>query len=249
MATLLFWQKYGCTIDGDQEREILAHWVQVKSTIRMSSNILALSALLGVAGCRLPVAGNLPPVPSNPILPYTALIAPQTALFAAYPGVASGNAESFWASTLNLSQRVEFAGASRAVIAAETAHGWQDILAVTKIDGSDPNATSEDQFNTSVVWSKDAAAHFRELPGWSEHLALLHPGQYGYQENRDGNPFWGIVVLFNQAPTDPNKVDGQFHIDFRSAFGHYEPENGDIGNKDNYQRYKIWYGPIGAFEP
>jgi hypothetical protein len=215
----------------------------------MNSKIFALSALLSVAGCRSAVNGNLPPVPSNPNLPYTALTARQAALFGAYPGVDSGNAGTFWANTLNLSQRVEFAGGSRVVIAAETARGWQAIMAIAKINGSEPNAGSADQFNTEVVWSKDAATHFKELPDWSEHIALLHPGQYGYQENRDGNPFLGMVVLFNQNPTDPNKVDGQFHIDFRSVFGHYEAENGDIGNQDNYRRYKRWYGPIGAFEP
>jgi hypothetical protein len=217
--------------------------------IGMKSKVFALSVLLCVAGCRLAVNGNPPPAPSNPNLPYAALTAPQAALFGAYPNVGSVNAETFWANTLNLSQRVEFAGGSRAVIAAEAARGWQDIMAITKIYGSDPNTASADQFNTEVIWSKDAAAHFKGLPNWSEHLALLHPGQYGYQENRDGNPFWGIVVLFNKDPVDPNKVDGQFHIDFRSLFGHYEPENGDIGNKDNYQRYKSWYKSIGAFEP
>jgi hypothetical protein len=221
-----------------------------KSVVRTSPGILALSLLFSAAGCRSALLGNLPPVPSNPALPYTALDPRQAGLFGAYPGVAAGSAAAFWTSSLNLSQRVEFAGGSRAVMAAEAARGWQDILAVTKISGSDPNDPSADQFNIEVVWSKDAAAHFKALPHWSDHIALLHPGQYGYQENRDENPFWGIVVLFNQDPADPNKVDGQFHIDFRSLFGHYEPENGDIENQDNYQRYKSWYGgPIGPFEP
>jgi hypothetical protein len=223
--------------------------MQGESAIRASSKIFALSALLCVVGCRLVLKVDLPPAASNPNLPYAALTARQAALFDAYPGVAAGNPEASWTNALDLSQRVEFAGGSRAVMAAEAARGWQDILALVKINGSDPHAASADQFNTEVLWSKDAAGHFKQLPDWSEHLALLHPGQFGYQENRDGNPFWGIVVLFDENPADPNKVDGQFHIDFRSLFGHYEAENGDIGNKDNYQRYKIWYGRIGAFEP
>ena len=218
--------------------------------IPMRLKIVALSTLLGAAGCRVvPLPGELPLPPSNPILPYAELTPAQSALFAAYPDVTAANAEAFWTSTLNLSQRVEFAGASRAVMAAEAAHGWQDILAVTKISGSDPDTSSADQFNTEVVWSKDAAAHFKSLPNWCEHIALLHPGEFGYQEDRDGNPFWGIVVLFDKDPADPTKVAGQFHIDFRSAFGHYEAENGDIGNRDNYQRYRLWYGPIGTYEP
>jgi hypothetical protein len=215
----------------------------------MHSKILALSMLLCLAGCRKLVVGNLPPLPTNPNLPYAALTAPQAALFGAYAASASGNPEALWTGALDLSQRVEFAGGSRAVMEAEASHGWRDILAIAKIYGSDPAASSADQFNTQVIWSKDAPAHFRSLPDWCEHLALLHPGQYGYQENRDGNPFWGIVVLFDENPADPNKVTGQFHIDFRSLFGHYEPENGDIGNKDNYQRYRSWYGTIGTFEP
>jgi len=215
----------------------------------MYSKVFALSLIVSAAGCRIAVNNSLPLLPSNPVLPYAALSPLQAALFGAYPDLRSGDAGTFWANTLDLSQRVEFAGGSRAVMSAEAARGWQDILAVTKINGSDPNDPSADQFNTEVIWSKDAAAHFEKLPNWSQHIALLHPGQYGYQENRDGNPFWGIVVLFNQNPADPNKVDGQFHIDFRSLFGHYEAENGDIGNKDNYQRYRTWYGQIGAFEP
>jgi hypothetical protein len=141
---------------------------------------------------------------------------------------------------------VEFAGGTKALMKAEAHHRWQDIVSITTIYGSDPNDPSADQFNTQVIWSKDAAAHFKSLPGWTEHLALLHPGQYGYQENRDGNPFWGIVVLFDE---DRSKSDGQFHIDFRSLFEHYEAVNGDIGNKENYERYRTWYGTIGTFEP
>jgi hypothetical protein len=151
--------------------------------------------------------------------------------------------------SLDLSQRVEYAGGTRVVAKIETDHGWQAIMSVTKIHGSEPSAPSAAQFNTEVVWQKDAASHFKELPNWSEHIALLHPGQYGYQENRDGNPFLGMVVLFDQNPADASKVAGQYHIGFREFFGHYEAENGDIGNKDNYQTYKRWYGQIGTFEP
>ena len=187
--------------------------------------------------------------PPNPNLPYTTLDARQVALFEKYPGVESPSAATFWDSSLDLSQRVEYAGGTRVVIQIENGDKWQAIVAVTKIHGCEPNADSAAQFNTEVIWQKDASPHFRDLPNWTDHIALLHPGQYGYQENRDDNPFLGMVVLFDSDPQNPGQVGGQFHIGFRSWFGHYEAENGDIGNSDNYQLYKRWYGPIGAFEP
>jgi len=170
-------------------------------------------------------------------------------LFLAYPGVDATNAKNVWKSILNVSQRVEFAGGVQAIEEIEQTNKWQAILSVAKIHGSEPDAPSEQQFNNEVVWNKDADAHFQSLPCWSVHIALLHPGQHGYQENRDGDPFLGIVVLFDDSPADPNKPGGQFHIGFRSFFSHYFPENGDIGNSDNYARYQKWYGYIDSFVP
>jgi hypothetical protein len=218
--------------------------------VRMNSKTLALSAVLCTASCMLHLPGAGGPVPPpNPDVPYAELNARQLEMFQAYPGVTASTAPAFWLSSLNLSQRVEYAGGTRVVVNLEAAHHWRALLAVTGINGDAPATSSADQFNNAVVWNKDAAKHFSKLPGWSAHLALLHPGQYGYQENRDDNPFWGVVVLFDENPSDPNKVAGQFHIDFRSLFGHYEAENGDIGNAENYERYKLWYGPLGSFEP
>jgi hypothetical protein len=151
--------------------------------------------------------------------------------------------------SLSLSQRVEFAGAIQAIQQTEKAHGWQALETVTKIHGSDPSAPSEQQFNNEVVWNQDAPSHFEKLPCWSEHIALLHPGQFGYQENRDGDPFLGLVVLFDEDPANPTRPSGQFHIGFRSFFGHYEAVNGDIGNSDNYKLYERWYGYIDSFLP
>jgi len=220
--------------------------------MRINSKTLAFLALLSIVSCSSihhtpPDNGTAPP--ASPNLPFSVLDTRQTALFEKYPGVQPQNAPAFWANTLDQSQRVEYAGGTRVVVKVETDHRWQAIEAVAGIHGNEPNASSAEQFNTAVIWAKDAASHFSELPNWSMHWALLHPGQYGYQENRDGNPFLGMVVLFNEHPADPAKVDGQFHIDFRSFFGHYEAENGDIGDKDNYQLYKRWYGPIPGFEP
>ena len=80
--------------------------------------------------------------------------------------------------------------------------------------------------------------------GWWRHVAILHPGQYGYQENRDGNPFLGLVVLF---PDKKEEQSGQFHIDFRSWFSHYCPDNGNIAA--NYKTYVRWYASIPGYTP
>jgi len=223
--------------------------------IGMNSRTLAFLAFLFTVSCAgiKPTPPNPGPVvpcstAPSPDLPFSALDTRQAGLFERYPGV-QPSAPNFWANSLDQSQRVEFAGGTRVVIKVETDHGWQAIGAVTGIHGKEPNTSSAEQFNADVVWSKDAASHFKKLPNWSEHLALLHPGQYGYQENRDDNPFLGMVVLFDEHPADRNKVAGQFHIGFRSFFGHYEAENGDIGDKDNFPLYKRWYGPIACFEP
>lgn len=191
------------------------------------------------------------PLPAKPVqdVSYDVLDARQQSLFMTYPGVNATNARDAWTKTLNLSQRVEFAGGLQAIEKIEQANKWQVIATVTKIHGSEPSAPSEQQFNNEVVWNKDAETHFEGLPCWSEHIALLHPGQHGYQENRDENPFLGMVVLFDDAPHDPNRPGGQLHIDFRSFFSHYFPENGDIGNSENYVLYKKWYGYIDSFVP
>jgi hypothetical protein len=219
--------------------------------IRIHSKTLTVLALLSTLACvcKRPPAGIEPPGPTSADLPFTVLDARQKSLLDAYPGAQTAGPPIFWASSLNQSQRVEFAGGTRAMINEERFRRFQAIGAVTAITGEVPSASSADEFNTAVVWSKDAAKRFSRLRCWGVHLAVLHPGQYGYQENRDGNPFLGMVVLFDEKPADPNKVTGQFHIGFRSFFGHYEAENGDIGNKANYQLYKQWYGPIPGFEP
>jgi len=193
----------------------------------------------------------VPPPPANPVqdISYTVLDTRQNNLFQSYPGVSVANAQAFWTNSLDLSQRIEFAGGVLAIEKIEKAHNWQAITTVTKIHGSAPSLPSEQQFNNEVLWDKNAVTHFKKLPCWGTHIALLHPGQYGYQENRDGDPFLGLVVLFDENPADPNQPGGQFHIGFRSFFGHYEPENGDIGNAENYQLYERWYGLVDSFLP
>ena len=196
-----------------------------------------------------PAAPKPPQTPVHDVA-YDTLDSRQKSLFQTYPNVTAANASAYWMSPLNLSQRVEFAGGTQAVeLEVEKAAGLQAVTAVTGIHGSEPNAPSQDQFNTDVIWDKDTPERVKNLPHWSEHIALLHPGQHGYQENRDGNPFLGLVVLFDENSANPTQTSGQFHIDFRSLFGHYEPENGDIGNPDNYKLFTSWYGNIDSFEP
>lgn len=215
----------------------------------MTSKTLVFLSLLSATGCfrHTPVAGG-PALPPDPNVEYSMLTPRQAALFQAYPGVTAQTASAFWEDSLNLSQRIEYAGVTRALLEVETAHQLRALLGVTAIHGDEPGSSAS-QYNNQVVWSRDAAARFSKLRGWSAHIALLHPGQYGYQENRDGNPFWGMVVLFDEKPENPDRPTGQVHIDFRSAFEHYQPVNGDIGNQENYQRYSAWYGPLANFQP
>jgi hypothetical protein len=217
--------------------------------MRNTLTLVLVSLIIAARACNQ--GGSAPKPPANPVhdIEYNSLDSRQNGLLLLYPGVNAGNASTFWMNSLDLSQRVEFAGGIQAVELVEKANKWQALDSVTSTHGGVPNAPSEQQFNNQVIWDKDAPDRLGNLPNWSEHIALLHPGQYGYQENRDGNPFLGLIVLFDENPANPNQLSGQFHIDFRSFFGHYEPENGDIGNPDNYKLYTTWYGYIGNFVP
>src|SRR5207249_5363479 len=106
---------------------------------------------------------------------------------------------------------------------------------------------SQDQFNVELNWTS-AALLMKDLPGWSDHIAVLHDHQFGYQENRDGNPFLGLVTLFDNQPP-PGTLPGQFHIGFRSFFAHYSRVNGDIGDHFNYECYCDWYKQFDSFQP
>jgi len=212
--------------------------------------VICLTLVVTAKGCQQ--SPHPPSPPANPVhdIAYSMLDSRQSELFLTYPGVNSGNAGTVWqAPPFDLSQRVEFAGGTQAMEEVEKAANWRAIETITKIHGSEPNQPSEQQFNIEVTWDKLAASRFESLPHWSTHIALLHPGQYGYQQNQEGNPFLGMVVLFDEKPSNPDQPGGQFHIGFRSFFGHYEPENGDIGNPDNYKLYAQWYGYIGNFVP
>jgi hypothetical protein len=140
---------------------------------------------------------------------------------------------------------LEYAGGTQALFKAPVSlppcEGLSQIPAVKAIWGNRPDLYSAQQFHLDVGWSAEAHDAFKNLPGWGTHIALLHPGQFGYQENRNGNPFLGLVVLFDSG----NPANGQFHVGFRSLFSHYRPDNGNIAK--NYKKYCAWYGQIDGY--
>jgi hypothetical protein len=147
--------------------------------------------------------------------------------------------------SLEDSQRLEYTGGTQALntilVPPPPCHAMSRLLSVDAIWGNLPNRPSADQFHLDVKWSSGADGVFKGIPGWDLHIAWLHPGQYGFQENRDGNPFLGLVVLFGSDKPQ----QGQFHIGFRSAFAHYVPNNGNIAK--NYKKYCAWYGRIDGY--
>lgn len=146
--------------------------------------------------------------------------------------------------SLDDSRRVEYAGGTQALNATKIlppCQGLNEPTAVTAIWGSRANLPSADQFHIEVKWLSKADDAFEKVNGWGPHISWLHPGQYGFQENRNGNPFLGIVVLFDEN----DHQTGQFHIDFRSWFAHYFPNNGNVAK--NYKRYCSWYGRIDGY--
>jgi hypothetical protein len=149
--------------------------------------------------------------------------------------------------SLDDSQRLEFAGGTQSLITVATTssacRGLEEVIESSGIFGSIPAAASAAQFHIDVKWAPGADEVFGAIRGWGPHLAWLHPGQKGYQQNQNGNPFLGIVVLFDVN----DRTMGQFHIGFRSLFWHYLANNGNIAK--NYQKYCHWYGVINGYGP
>jgi hypothetical protein len=175
---------------------------------------------------------------------YMQLSQRQMALASAYFSEHAGNWDG-----LDSSEQLEFSGATQAL---ETwpqftpgvptgQPGLTELVAINAIHGAIRNAPSQDQFNLETEWAAQAKKAFATASGWGSHVSLLHPGMHGYQQNRDGDPFLGIVVLFSDA----NITIGQFHIGFRTGFGHYFPNNGNIAT--NYGEYCDWFGTIEGY--
>src|SRR5882762_6560331 len=177
-------------------------------------------------------------------IPFSDLASDQQSLFKTYRP--AEDPRKVWDELQDLSKQVEFAAGTRAL---EQACGLPKCVDSLKdIHGDLGNSSlSVNQFNVEVNWTQ-AALSLEQLPGWSDHLAVLHQNQFGYEENRDGNPFLGLVVLFDEKhPLD--KIPGQFHIGFRSWFAHYNRVNGNIGDYFNYECYCEWYGQFDGFKP
>lgn len=179
-------------------------------------------------------------------IPYSALSHCQDQKFQTlHTGIVSSGPQTWLA--LDDSQRLEYAGGSQALtttaIPPPPCKGLDQSRSLNAIWGARPNQSSADQFHIELDWIPKASDVFKSLPGWHKHISWLHPHQYGFGENRGGNPFLGLVVLFDK--NDPGV--GQFHIGFRSLFSHYFANNGNI--EKNYKRYCKWYGSINGYAP
>jgi hypothetical protein len=178
---------------------------------------------------------------------YAKLSAQQQALFQSFSGCSSSACPGEW-QKLNSTEQLEFAGGTQALqivqLQPTSLNGLDAVESVLHIHGSEPSQPSEKQFNVETNWKSGAPNQFEDAPGWSPHIAVFHPGQYGYQENREGNPFLGLVVLFDKHP---DVQSGQLHIDFRSWFAHFCSDNGNIAA--NYKKYAQWYGPLQGYSP
>jgi len=194
--------------------------------------------IAGIVVCLGMMAGTLSGQ-QQPNIDYGALKPCQTQRF-----LATG--QSGW-NSLEDSQRLQFAGGTQSLntitVASSPCKALTEISGSRAIFGSIPDTASAAQFHIEVKWTPDAEQVFASIKGWQPHLAWLHPGQHGFQENRSGNPFLGIVVLFD----DDDKTGGQFHIGFRSLFWHYFADNGNIAK--NYRKYCQWYGQIDGYAP
>ena len=166
-----------------------------------------------------------PPVPPGSVIQpaYSDLTPEQQTLFESFYKPAGCNPTDVWGN-LSASQRLEFAGGTQALyslgggLISSALKGLDpdtvDNMSpdATSIVGSVPFADSQYQFHIDVTWTGTAADSFKNLRGWTEHISLLHPGMFGYQQNKDDIYSDGMVVLFK---TNDHST-GQFHID--SAF-------------------------------
>jgi len=214
-------------------------WKSIYVVNPVAGYMFAALALLQTSHC--------PPKPVKP-LNFDALGPGQMTFFASYQS-SSGKG---WAN-LDPTQQLEFAGATQAL--DQWAHfdkhapagqpGMEQIKSVTAINGSIPGQPSQNQFNVQVTWQLTAPDRFEHAWGWDSHITLgsLHPNQYGFQQSKDGDPFLGIVVLFDKD----DSTKGQFHVGLADLLLHYVSDNGNIA--EHYDEYCDWYGPIAAYLP
>jgi hypothetical protein len=95
----------------------------------------------------------------------------------------------------------------------------------------------------AVAWQGGADDCFEKALGWGVHPSVLHPGYYGYDQNKYNDGLLGLVALFKS--TDSKK--GQFHIGFGEFPDHFSADtNSNIAN--NYPDYCRWYGEITPYQ-
>ena len=112
--------------------------------------------------------------------------------------------------------------------------GAEQLAAINKIHGKIAHASSESQYNLEVKWVAGAEEAFRNAWGWTPHVSSLHAGMHGYQQEKNGDPFLGIVVLFK----DDDSSQGQFHVGFMDLWWHFLADNGNV--EENYFDYCHW---------
>jgi hypothetical protein len=154
------------------------------------------------------------------------------------------------------SQQLQYAGGTQALAnwcaldprckASLTAHlepGLEQVNTVQIVNSTVQNAQSADEYNIEVFWQPGADKCFENAFGWGTHMAQLHKGMYGYDQNKWNDSFLGLVVLFDR--NDSKK--GQFHIGFGDGVDHYSAgANSNI--EQNYRDYCGWYGTIKGFK-
>lgn len=189
-----------------------------------------------------------PPVPSKITVDFSQLSPESKTLFSTCCGAQDVKK---W-SDLGDTQQLEYAGVTQALQnwakfepdAGSPKPGLETLSGVDVVCGSIEEAPSADQFNLHVKWEPGAEKKFGDAQ-WGTHIPWLHPGMHGYQQNVDGDPFLGLVVLFPDKDDPERENDGQVHIDFRDFPGHYFPANGDLSQ--NYSYYCDWYGKLEAY--
>jgi hypothetical protein len=182
--------------------------------------------------------------PPLPKMAYSGLLAPQGKLASAgdWGGWNSSEQLEFLAGTQALLNWCELESACKADRAAHEP-GLEQVAAISKVHGAIANMPSDKQYNIEVAWQPGADKCFEHARGWGIHLAQLHPGMYGYDQNKMNDSLLGLVVLFKQ--NDSKK--GQFHIGFADIPDHYSAEENSNIQK-NYGDYCLWYGEIRPYQ-
>ena len=134
--------------------------------------------------------------PPLPKMAYSGLLAPQGKL-------ASAGDWGGW----NSSEQLEFLGGTQALLnwcelessckadRAAPEPGLEQVAAISKVHGEIANMPSDKQYNIEVAWQPGADKCFEHARGWGIHLAQLHPGMYGYDQNKMNDSLLGWLFF------------------------------------------------------